>query len=175
MKLWILRHGEAEPRKTTDAERALTPHGRKEAQGAGRSLVKYVGSSLTILVSPYLRAQQTAQLVLSELKAATHDKSASRGLRADEIALITVDWCTPEDDPQVALDHLAFREEAEILLVSHMPLVSALTSLLVDGDMRAGPPLHTASLVELEMPIIGAGMAQLLSLRHPLEFKKSPL
>ena len=173
MKLWILRHGEAEPRKTTDAERALTAHGRKEAQGAGRSLAKHVGSSLTILVSPYLRAQQTAQVVLHELKAAGHNKSLPHGLKADEIALITVDWCTPEDDPVVALDHLAFRDEAEILLVSHMPMVSALTGLLVDGEMRAGPPLHTASLVELDIPMVAAGMANLLSLRHPPEFKRS--
>lgn len=166
MKLWILRHGEAEPRKTTDAERALTAHGRKEAQGAGRSLTKHVGASLTILVSPYLRAQQTAQVVLHELESAAHENSKA-------ITLITVDWCTPEDDPVTALDHLAFREETEILLVSHMPLVSALTGLLVDGEMHLGPPLHTASLVELEMPLVAAGAASLISLRHPPEFKKS--
>ena len=30
MRLWLLRHGEAEPRAATDAERALTRHGRKD-------------------------------------------------------------------------------------------------------------------------------------------------
>lgn len=164
MKLWILRHGEAEPRKTTDAERALTPHGRKEARAAGQSLAKHVGSRLTVLVSPYVRAQQTAAAVLHELNA-----------DADAVELITVDWCTPEDDPAAALEHLELRAESEILLVSHMPLVSALTGLLVEGDMRVGPPMHTASLVELEMSVIAAGTAQLLSLRHPPHFHKSHL
>lgn len=30
MKLWVLRHGEAEPRAKTDAERRLTAHGREQ-------------------------------------------------------------------------------------------------------------------------------------------------
>lgn len=33
MRLWLLRHGEAEPRARTDAERSLTPHGRDEGEG----------------------------------------------------------------------------------------------------------------------------------------------
>ncbi len=162
MKLWILRHGEAEPRKTTDAARELTKRGRKEARAAGECLAKHVSSKLVILASPYVRAQQTAEAVLHELK-------------SHKVPLITVDWCTPDDDPLKAIDHLALRDEAELLLVSHMPLVSALTGLLVHGDMRAGPPMHTASLVELEMPMTAVGTAQLLSLRHPPEFKKAHL
>ena len=160
MKLWILRHGEAEPRKTTDAARELTKHGRKEAHAAGECLAKHASAKLVVLASPYMRAQQTAEAVLHELK-------------SHKIPLRTVDWCTPDDDPVKALDHLAQREETELLLVSHMPLVSALTGLLVYGDMRAGPPMHTASLVELDMPLVAAGMAQVISLRHPPEFKKA--
>jgi phosphohistidine phosphatase len=160
MKLWILRHGEAEPRKTTDAERELTHHGRKEAHAAGTCLARHAGPALVVLASPYRRAQQTAQAVLHEL-----------GPRAEP--LITVDWCTPGDDPVRALDQLALRGEGELLLVSHMPLVSALAGLLVHGDLRAGPPMHTASLVELDAPLIAAGCAQLLSLRHPPAFKKA--
>lgn len=166
MKLWILRHGEAEPRKTTDAARELTRHGRKEAHAAGEYLARHAGAKLVVLASPYVRAQQTAAAVLHEL-AGLHE------LKPHKIPLHTVDWCTPDDDPAKALDHLALREEAELLLVSHMPLVSALTSLLVSGDLRAGPPMHTASLVELDMPLVAAGMAQVLSLRHPPEFKKA--
>jgi|SRR5690606_2004240 len=166
MKLWILRHGEAEPRKTTDAARELTKHGRKEAHAAGECLAKHASSKLVVLASPYIRAQQTAEAVLHELATLHESKS-------HKIPLITVDWCTPDDDPVRALDHLALREETELLLVSHMPLVSALAGLLVYGDMRAGPPMHTASLVELDMPLVAAGMAQVVSLRHPLEFRKS--
>ncbi|MET0379468.1 MAG: phosphohistidine phosphatase SixA [Spongiibacteraceae bacterium] len=160
MKLWILRHGEAEPRKTTDPERALTKHGHKEAQAAGHCLAKHAGAGLVVLASPYRRAQQTAEAVLQELRRSATD-------------LQTVPWCTPDEDPVAALDHLAFREETELLVVSHMPFVSALAGLLVEGDWRAGPPMHTASLIELDVPIVAARMAQLLSLRHPPEFKKA--
>lgn len=158
MKLWILRHGEAEHRKTTDPERALTNHGHKEALAAGHCLAKYAGAGLVVLASPYLRAQQTAEAVLQELG-------------RPHTSLQTVSWCTPDDDPAAALDHLMAREEAELLVVSHMPLVSALAGLLVEGDACGGPPMHTASLVELDVPVVAAGVARLLSLRHPPEFR----
>lgn len=159
MKLWILRHGEAEHRKTSDPERALTEEGHKEAHAAGHSVAKHAGAGLVVLASPYRRAQQTAEAVLQELNRPV-------------TTLQTVSWCTPEDDPIAALNHLALREETELLLVSHMPFVSALAGLLVEGDLCAGPPMRTASLVELDVPIVAAGAAQLLSLRHPPEFKK---
>lgn len=159
MKLWILRHGEAELRKTTDHERELTQQGRKEAQAAGQSLAKHAGAGLVVLASPYRRAQQTAEAVLQEL-------------RRPVTALQTVPWCTPDDDPVAALDHLALHQETELLLVSHMPFVSALAGLLAEGNVYAGPPMHTASLVELEVSMVAAGIAQMLSLRHPPEFAK---
>lgn len=154
MKLWILRHGEAEPRKTSDPERELTEAGHKEAHAAGLSIAQYAGAELVVLASPYRRAQQTAEAVLHELKRPATE-------------LQTVAWCTPEDDPVAALNHLALREETELLLVSHMPFVSALAGLLVEGDTCEGPPMRTASLVELDVPSVAAGAAQLLSVRHP--------
>lgn len=159
MKLWILRHGEAEFRKTTDPERELTQQGYKEVQAAGRSLAKHAGAGLVVLASPYRRAQQTAEAVL-------------QALRRPVTTLQTVPWCTPDEDPIAALDHLALCQETELLLVSHMPFVSALAGLLVEGNLYAGPSMRTASLVELDVPIVAAGIAQLLSLRHPPEFEK---
>ena len=61
MKLWVLRHGQAEARAATDAQRPLTETGRQEALRMGEHLQ---GETLeVILASPYLRAQQTAELV----------------------------------------------------------------------------------------------------------------
>ena len=61
MKVWILRHGEAEGHAPTDAERNLTEHGRAEVL---RSAAHLIGQPLgAIIASPYVRAQQTAQLV----------------------------------------------------------------------------------------------------------------
>ena len=38
MRLWLLRHGEAEPRSASDAARELTAHGRNEVQQAADEL-----------------------------------------------------------------------------------------------------------------------------------------
>lgn len=66
MKLWVLRHGEAVPYGSCpDSERELTEHGRKEALS---SAARLIGQPLTaIYASPYLRAQQTAQIVREAL------------------------------------------------------------------------------------------------------------
>ncbi|EXF44228.1 phosphohistidine phosphatase SixA [Pseudomonas sp. BAY1663] len=61
MRLWLLRHGEAEPRARTDAERNLTERGRRDVRENAAHLR---GRALqAILVSPYRRAQQTADEV----------------------------------------------------------------------------------------------------------------
>lgn len=65
MKLWLLRHGEAEPQARRDAERRLTAHGIKEAL---KSAAQLAGQPLDgILASPYVRAQETAELVREAL------------------------------------------------------------------------------------------------------------
>jgi phosphohistidine phosphatase len=106
-----------------------------------------------ILVSPYVRAQQTAELVRSEL-----------GFSGP---LTTVPWLTPDSDPREALKYLDERESAEVLLVTHQPLVGALGGLLVHGHRQEPLPMRTASLAELEGDIPAAGLMELLALIHP--------
>ncbi|SDS42124.1 phosphohistidine phosphatase, SixA [Halopseudomonas litoralis] len=153
MRIWILRHGQAEPTATRDAERALTDVGRAEAIRMAEQLA---GHSLdVILASPYRRAQQTAELIRREL-------NFRRGVT-------TVDWLTPEDDPMAVLDQLADRAEDELLLVSHQPLVGQLISLLVDGHRQGHYSMPTAGLACLDMPLPAAGAADLLSLTNPAD------
>lgn len=151
MKLWVLRHGQAEARAATDAQRPLTETGRQEALRMGEHLQ---GETLeVILASPYLRAQQTAELVRQCI-----------GLRR---AVVTVDWATPDDDPLAVLDRLAERSESNILLVSHQPLVGTLLSLAVEGHRRGHYPMPTAGLACLEMPLPALGVATMLELTNP--------
>ena len=93
MRLWVLRHGQAEAQAASDAQRNLTEHGREEVLGMSRRLQQQVPE--VILASPYVRAQQTAELVRRQLQ-------MRRGV-------VTVDWATPDDDPLAVLDHLAER------------------------------------------------------------------
>ena len=151
MRLWLLRHGQAEPQAASDAARELTAHGRKEVLQAAAQLA---GRPLTaILASPYVRAQQTAALVRESLGFAG--------------AVGTVAWLTPDTDPRDVLKYLDEREGSEILLVSHQPLIGALGGLLLHGHRQEPLPMRTASLAELEGDVPAAGLMELLALIHP--------
>lgn len=151
MRLWLLRHGQAEPKARTDAQRNLTDVGRREVEGAAASLQDQ--SLQVILVSPYQRAQQTAEIVRQAL-----------GFTGP---VETVAWLTPDSDPADAMLHLDRRTEQRLLLVTHQPLVGALGGWLVSGHRDAPLPMATASLAELEGEHLAAGLMHLVGLRHP--------
>ena len=150
MKLWVLRHGEAVPYGSCpDSERELTDHGRKEALSSAAHLI---GQPLTaIYASPYLRAQQTAQIVREAL--------------GFEPEIRTVEWLTPEVDPDKVTDQLV--SVSNVLLVSHNPLVGHLLSYLQHGAGYPPEKVSTAGLAELESPELLIGSMTLNSLKHP--------
>lgn len=151
MKLWLLRHGQAEPQVSTDAERALTERGWREAKDSAERLI---GRPIkAILVSPYRRAQETAQQVCKSLNY--------------QGPLETVDWIIPDASAEDALRHLDTRTEDELLLVTHQNFVGELGCLLVEGHTGDSLPLATGSLAELEGVAMAAGLMQLRSLYHP--------
>ncbi|MCY1394420.1 Phosphohistidine phosphatase SixA [compost metagenome] len=151
MKVWVLRHGQAEPHSRDDAGRALTAHGREEVL---RSAAHLMGLPPLdgIYASPYVRAQQTAWLVQ---KALGFGKEIS-----------TVGWLTPDTDPAAVVTELEKLGQGNLLLVSHQPLVSKLVGLLVAGSRQDGPPMHTASLAELEGEFVLAGAMTLRGIEH---------
>ncbi len=151
MRLWLLRHGEAQPQARTDAERPLTDNGRAQALRAAEYLREQ--PPLTLLVSPYVRAQQTAQLV--------RDAIGFRG------AWHTVPWLTPESELREVLLQLDRFDQGSVLLVTHQPLVGALAGLLIDGHRQQPVPMHTASLAALDGDLLAAGCMTLHSLQHP--------
>ncbi|MDB5993646.1 MAG: phosphohistidine phosphatase SixA [Pseudomonas sp.] len=150
MKLWVLRHGEAEPYGSRpDSERALTPHGREEAL---RSAAELIGQPITaIYASPYLRAQQTAELVREAL-----------GFQPD---IRTVEWLTPDNRPQAVAEQLVSVDYA--LLVSHNPLVGNLLGYLQHGHVQQPEAVKTAGLAELEGDLPLAGAMKLNGIKHP--------
>jgi phosphohistidine phosphatase len=151
MKLWILRHGEAQNRARTDAERELTDNGRAEVLSSAASLM---GQPLRwIIASPYVRAQQTAELVRQALGFSE--------------AVATVPWLTPDSDPRKVLDNLDLYASDNVLVVSHQPLVGSLIGLAVHGSLQQAEPMHTASLAELEADFPLAGAMELVGVRHP--------
>ena len=152
VKLWLLRHGEAEPTARTDAERNLTAYGRQQVREAAGQLQ---GRPLqAVLVSPYVRAQQTADLLCEVL--------AFAGFRQ------TVPWLTPESDLRQTLRELHGYAFDELLLVTHQPLVGALAGVLMHGHRQQPLSMNTASLALLEGDELVAGLMELSVHKHPV-------
>jgi phosphohistidine phosphatase len=150
--LWMLRHGEAERETRRDPDRVLTAQGRIDATAAGTLLAALAPRPRRLLCSPYVRAQQTATAVLPALS----------GLRIE-----TVDWLTPDTPPLTALKHLTAIYDESVLLVAHQPLLGDLLGLLIEGDAGAAPPLPTAALVGVDLPITAVGYGALRYLLTP--------
>jgi len=91
MDLVLWRHADAEPGDPDEARR-LTPKGKKQARRAAEWLHSTLPNSARILVSPAVRAQQTAAFLgeLSHRKIKTIAALAP-GASADEVLQI-VDW-----------------------------------------------------------------------------------
>lgn len=113
-RLFIFRHGTAVPGMDLDSERTLTPAGENEALCAGAWLAPLLSEDTRLIVSPYLRAQQTAQALATPFELET--------------------WAelTPSGDPG-GISELLIEETRDVIVVSHLPLVGRLASLLVDG------------------------------------------
>ena len=150
MKLWLLRHGEAEAYQRHDADRQLTEQGRQQILQTAEFLRDIPFDR--VLSSPYLRARQTAELLSATLQRQGNNE--------------VVPWLTPEEDVREVVRKLDGYPAESVLLVAHQPLLGNLVSWLVDADRLHGLPMDTASVACLEGEFIGAGTMQLRSLQH---------
>lgn len=147
MKLYLMRHGQAESYAASDAERQLTERGIDQS----RAMADYLKDEppVKVIASPLVRACQTAFNVVEPLQ---HD-----------VPFDTCDYLKPDEDPNDVVEWLKTVEgDGPLLLVSHNPLVSLLTSLLVNGHLQGSLSLATADIVCLTLDIPAAGGAQLL-------------
>ena len=156
MNLLIIRHGEAEPSTGSDSERNLTDYGHQQAKLAGLYLAQSALKFDHIWVSPYRRAQQTAEELMSSMTP----------MPRREIAELV-----PETKPVVLLELIEQAQAENLIIVSHQPLVSALAGLMVNGNIRSGPSMSTASMVLLEVNQWLPGCSQLQWLRHAPTFQ----
>ena len=146
-----MRHGEAAA-GYPDPERQLSARGQAEAEQTAKWLGGQVGRDVRLYVSPYVRARQTALPV-------------ARTLGVEPVVLPMI---TPEGPPHAVCDWLMDRAQGGgIVMISHMPLVGALTGLLVEGRPELGPGFPTAAIAELESDVWAAGCARLLRFVAP--------
>lgn len=130
MNIWIMRHGEAGFNAPSDSQRALTEQGKNTAKKQGEWLGKILleqGASLDkVIVSPYLRAQQTLEQLSEGLQAVGFPQKIANLIEAWE-------GITPDGSLNTVMDYLEFLKEEgakQVLIVSHLPLVFDLVSAL---------------------------------------------
>ena len=151
MNIYILRHGEAELVADTDSQRALTAKGREETLQMARWLAPQLQGLDLVLVSPYLRAQQSWEVMATCLPAP--------GAVQPEPELVPHGHARPVAD---YLQVLATQGVENVLLVSHLPLVGYVASELCPGLV---PPLFvTSGLAEL---VLQQGQGRLIRMTSP--------
>jgi len=140
MQLFIMRHGQANPMGSIDSERKLTEQGFSEVKVMAQWINVANLSLENIFVSPYVRAQQTANTVLN-------------GLNASPL-LTTLDFITPSGnakDVHNYIDGMSGMDEQSLLIVSHMPLVSYLVAELTLG--HHSPIFQTAAIAQIDYDV----------------------
>jgi len=157
-RLYIMRHGDALMKAPRDSLRPLSQLGHDQAVDTAKHLHSHLHLHLDsalglVLASPYLRAQETTEHMVAGIGYANK--------------VVTNDEITPNDSPDSVIRLLSNYESfGSVLMVSHQPLVSALIGRLVSGHYHEGPPMGTASIVCLDMPTVGIGMANLEWVKH---------
>lgn len=146
MRLVLVRHGEAEPLRQADSDRALTRRGHEQAAATGQWLASIGGSTRVVACSAYRRARETAQDVLAALPQAV---------------LQVIPHVTPEDGVQEASASIESVANGDILVVvTHMPLVAALAGWLEHGAPRECHPFALAEARVFELDLWGPGLAR---------------
>jgi len=159
MQLCIMRHGDALA-GTPDSQRVLSESGLRECRLAGEQLLQWITGHyhseprvpIIICASPYQRAQQSAFLL--------GDVLAQAGWSVEHR---TCAGCVPNANPNLLVEQWC-REEWQGLriLVSHMPLVSYLCALWVEGNTHSPIPLQTSEWKVLDADVWASGCATVL-------------
>lgn len=155
MKIFVLRHGHAEPEAPADHLRALSSRGREQVAQVSRENIDSLSSVDLVMVSPYLRAQQTAEVALGILPKAVKKVDSD----------LLVPGANPNNIVNALYDLHADSDIETVLLVSHQPFVGTLIDMLCDlepGRYRMG----TASLAAIETDLVAAKLCKLTWLKH---------
>lgn len=141
MNLYVLRHGIAAEPGTPgfkhDRERPLTPDGKRKMRGVAKAMSVMDLSFDLVFSSPFVRARQTAEIVVKLLHA---QKTLAL---AEELAV--------GGNPRALIDRIRRLDPqpANVLLVGHEPFLSRLVSALVAGDSSASVTLKKGGLCKL--------------------------
>lgn len=146
-RLYILRHGHAEPYGyIQDAQRKLTEKGVEQVVSTAEAFVNQAERLDVIFVSPYLRAQQTAQAFLATLGESINVKDCPQIVPEGRVVNVAA-WLSEQTDDA-------------ILLVTHQPFAYQLIDYLADAPLPADLSMETATMVALEGELLAGACCQ---------------
>jgi phosphohistidine phosphatase len=151
MRLWIVRHGKAEPSSPlgSDSVRALASHGREQSRWLGRTVAAHADRPRRIVSSPVRRAIETATLINQSVGAEFVQSPLLETGRAASDAIGVVE---------------TFADPYPLMIVGHNPTLESVVGFLITGpgaeyemrtgqavllDLRAGPLAGGAQLLEV--------------------------
>jgi phosphohistidine phosphatase SixA len=122
--LGLVRHGRATGQ---GPESDLLPEGAGYVATLGRRLGREGWTPLAAFSSPYLRARETARILLGEL--------------ASDLRPVLLPELTPDQEPERTLDALLWHKPpaGRVLVVAHMPLLGRLADLLTEEPVEFYP------------------------------------
>jgi phosphohistidine phosphatase len=143
MQLYLLRHGIAEKGRPggRDADRALTPEGKKKLRDVLRTAARAGVAPDYVLTSPYLRAVETADIATAVL-----DCKAS---------ITRSNALVPDSSPQDLWQEIRiYRGAGQILVSSHEPLLSRSVAYLLSSPSLA-VDMKKGGLVRIDLEAFG--------------------
>jgi phosphohistidine phosphatase len=163
MKLLVIRHAIAEDaQKSTgadDAERALTPRGRRRMRAAARGLRRVAPGIDLLATSPLTRAVQTADVVAAAYK---------------DLKVVKLGHLAPDASIHALLKWLQERKhDSTVALVGHEPQLGVFVSWMLTGLQESFVRLKKggACLVELKEQV-RSGRGRLLWSLAPAQLRQ---
>ena len=136
MKLYLFRHGKAFT-PAAGQPQSLTLKGREEVSLIAEHFKKNHLKVTDLWHSPKTRAQQTSELFLSQA-----------GFK--DVRIEVKEDLKPEGDPQGLFQAFNGLSNRSLMLVTHLPLVGELATLLAPGSPGATRTFPTAGLAAFE-------------------------
>ncbi|CNJ12397.1 phosphohistidine phosphatase SixA [Yersinia mollaretii] len=133
MQVFIMRHGDAALDAASDALRPLTLCGQDESRQIASWLNEQSVDIDQILVSPYLRAEQTLEVVRGVMPLPAEQEVMPELTPGGDAAFISC-----------YLQALAKEDHEAVLVISHLPLVGYLVAELCPGQC---PPMFATSAI----------------------------
>lgn len=135
MFLYLMRHGDAS-RPSPDKPPSLTPRGLADVKKVAGHFRLGLFKVDALWHSPLTRAEETALAFLEVLG-------------RPEINLEKKEWLSPEGDLDIATREIrSFK--GSLLVVSHLPFLPSLASILMDRTGAMVPPFPVAGMAAFE-------------------------